>query len=97
MSPTTTNILIVTGISTNDPDNDPITLAYQWQQSTNNVTFTNIAFVASTLPAAATIAGDYYRVTITPNDGLLMGFLSVKMMLICSSSTIILFGQNLQN
>jgi hypothetical protein len=68
-SPTTTNVLSVTGISTNDPDGDPITLAYQWQQSTNNVTFTNIAFVANTLPAAATIAGDYYRVAITPNDG----------------------------
>jgi len=33
------------------------------------VTFANIAFVASTLPAAATVAGDYYRVTLTPNDG----------------------------
>ena len=41
-SPTTTNILAVTGISTNDPDGDPITLAYQWQQSTNNVAFANL-------------------------------------------------------
>jgi len=31
-----------------------------------HVTFANIAFVASTLPAAATVAGDYYRVTLTP-------------------------------
>jgi hypothetical protein len=69
-SPTTTNILTVTGISTNDPDNDPVTLAYQWQQSTNNIAFTNlVGQTASTLGAAITIAGDYYRVTLTPNDG----------------------------
>src|SRR5205823_10161118 len=30
VSPTTTNILMVSGISTNDPDGDPITLVYQW-------------------------------------------------------------------
>jgi subtilisin-like proprotein convertase family protein len=70
VSPTTTNILTVTGISTNDPDNDPVTLAYQWQQSTNNIAFTNlVGQTASTLGAAITIAGDYYRVTLTPNDG----------------------------
>jgi hypothetical protein len=70
VSPTTTNILVVTGISTNDPDGDPISLAYQWQQSTNNIAFTNlIGQTASTLGAAITIAGDYYRVTLTPNDG----------------------------
>jgi len=69
-SPTTTNILTVTGIATNDPDGDSITLAYQWQQSTNNVAFTNlIGQTASTLAAAITVAGDYYRVTLTPNDG----------------------------
>ena len=69
-SPTTTNILAVTGISTNDPDGDPITLAYQWQQSTNNVAFANLTGqTAGTLGAALTVAGDYYRVVLTPNDG----------------------------
>jgi hypothetical protein len=70
VSPTTTNILVVTGIATNDPDGDPITLAYQWQQSTNNIAFTNlVGQTATTLGAAITIAGDFYRVTLTPNDG----------------------------
>jgi subtilisin-like proprotein convertase family protein len=69
VSPTTTNDLVVTITSTNDPDNDPITFTYQWQQSPDNITFTNLAFTASILPAAATVAGDYYQVMIIPNDG----------------------------
>ena len=69
-SPTTTNDLVATVTSTNDLDGDPITLAYQWQQSTNNVAFTNLTGqTASALGAALTAAGDYYRVVITPNDG----------------------------
>jgi hypothetical protein len=46
-----------------------IILAYQWQQSTDNTNFANVAFTTDTLPASATIAGDYYRALITPNDG----------------------------
>ncbi len=69
-SPTTTNDLVATVTSTNDPDGDPITFAYQWQQSTNNVAFTNLTGqTTGTLDAALTVAGDYYRVIITPNDG----------------------------
>jgi len=70
VSPTTTNDLVATVASTNDPDGDPITLTYQWQQSTNDVAFANLTGqTASTLSAAVTVAGDYYRVIITPNDG----------------------------
>ena len=72
-SPTTTNDLVASVTSTNDPDNNPITLTYQWQESTNNVSFTNIAFTAATLPASATTAGDYYLVIITPSDGITNG------------------------
>ena len=68
-SPSTTNDLIAAVTSASDADGDPITFAYQWRQSTDNATFSNIAFTAGTLPAVATVAGDYYRVLITPNDG----------------------------
>ena len=69
-SPTTTNNLIAAVTSTNDPDGDPITFAYQWQESTNNVVFTNLtAQTSNTLVASTTVAGDYYQVIITPNDG----------------------------
>jgi len=68
-SPSTTNDLIATVTSSSDADGDPITFAYQWQQSADNATFSNIGFTADTLPAVATVAGDYYRVLITANDG----------------------------
>ena len=56
--------------SASDPDNDPITFSYQWQESTNNTEFADLAGqTASNLAASITIAGDYYRVIITPNDG----------------------------
>jgi hypothetical protein len=67
-SPTTTNDLVASVTSSNDADGDPIILMYQWQQSTDNTNFANVAFTSDTLPASATIAGDYYRVLITPND-----------------------------
>ena len=72
-SPTTTNDLVVSVTSSNDADGDPIILAYQWQQSSDNTNFANVAFTSDTLPASATIAGDYYRVLITPNDGFANG------------------------
>jgi Divergent InlB B-repeat domain len=68
-SPTTTNDLVVSVTSSNDADGDPIIVAYQWQQSTDSSNFSNIAFTTNPLPASATIAGDYYRVLLTPNDG----------------------------
>jgi hypothetical protein len=69
-SPTTTNELLAAVTSASDVDGDPITFAYQWQESTDNSIFTNLlGQTASNLSAAVTIAGDYYRVTITPNDG----------------------------
>jgi len=68
-SPTTTNDLVANVTSASDADGDPITFAYQWEQSIDNTNFNNIAFTNSTLPAVATVAGDYYAVMITPNDG----------------------------
>ncbi len=72
-SPTTTNDLVASVTSSTDPDGDPITVAYQWQQSVDSSNFNNLAFTTNPLPASATIAGDYYRVLLTPNDGVANG------------------------
>ncbi len=72
-SPTTTNDLVASVTSSNDADGDPITVAYQWQQSIDGSNFSDVAFTANPLPASATIAGDYYRVLLTPNDGVANG------------------------
>ncbi len=69
-APTTTNTLLAVVTSATDPDGDPISYTYQWQQSANNTTFNNLTGQsASSLTAVWTIAGDYYRVIITPTDG----------------------------
>ena len=68
--PATTNTLLAIVTSATDPDGDPISYAYQWQQSFDNATFNNLTGeTASTLGAAITMAGDYYRVVIASNDG----------------------------
>jgi hypothetical protein len=72
--PTTTNELLAVVTSASDPDGNPITFAYQWQQSINNTIFTDLGGqTASNLAATITVAGDYYRVIITPNDGITNG------------------------
>jgi len=69
-APSTTNTLLAVVTSASDPDGDPISYTYQWQQSANNVAFINLTGqTVSSLAAAWTIAGNYYRVIITPNDG----------------------------
>ena len=69
-APTTTNTLLAVVTSATDPDGDPISYTYQWQQSADNATFNNlVGQTASTLNAVWTIAGEYYRVAITPTDG----------------------------
>jgi hypothetical protein len=73
-APTRTNALLAVVTSATDPQGIPINYAYQWQQSTNNAAFVALAGQsAGTLSAAATRAGFYYRVVITPNDGLTNG------------------------
>lgn len=73
-TPTTTNELLAVVTSASDPNNDPITFIYQWQESTNNTTFGDLGGqTSSNLLAAITVAGDYYRVVITPNDGITNG------------------------
>ena len=73
-APTTTNELLAVVTSASDPDANPITCAYQWQESANNATFNDLGGqTTSNLAAAITIAGEYYRVVITPNDGITNG------------------------
>ena len=73
-SPTRTNALSAVVTSATDPDGDPINYIYQWQQSTNNSVFISLpGQTASTLSAALTVSGSYYRVLITPNDGVTNG------------------------
>ncbi len=72
-APTTTNDLVATVTDANDPDNDPITFAWQWQESTDGAAFSELAFNTDTLPATATVSGNHYRAVITPNDGQIDG------------------------
>jgi len=72
-APTRTNALFAVVTSATDPDGDSVSYVYQWQQSTNDSAFTDLAGQTdSTLSAALTVARNYYRVLITPNDGLTM-------------------------
>ena len=73
-SPTTTNDLLAVVTSVSDPESNPVSFAYQWQESTNNTAFANLGGqTMSSLTAPFTIAGYYYQVIITPNDGLTNG------------------------
>ncbi len=71
--PNTTQTLTASASGT-DPNADAITFAYQWQTSTNNVLFVNLASQTNnTLAAALTAAGNYYRYIVTPSDWLAAG------------------------
>ena len=72
-APIDTDDLAASVTSASDADNDPITFAYQWQDSSDNTNFSNIAFTANMLTNTATTPGRYYRVVITPNDGIADG------------------------
>ena len=65
--------MVANVISVSDADNDPLTFTYQWQESSSNAAFNDIAFTLSSLTNTATTAGHYYRVIITPNDGIADG------------------------
>ena len=55
-------------VNTNDPEGDAITLAYQWQQTDNNATFTDIASATSTSIALSEAqSGKLVRCRITPS------------------------------
>ncbi len=66
--------LQVVSAQTSDPEEDPVTLSYQWQSSSDGYLFTNAAgAVSATLPAAAANSGKVWRCRITPSDPMAEG------------------------
>lgn len=63
------NPLALSGLAAADPDGDAFTLAYQWQSSTDNITFADIpGATAATLAADTARAGRHVRCRITASD-----------------------------
>lgn len=71
-SPSTTQDLVAAATAS-DPDDEPVTIAYAWQSSTDDVSFVAAGGTDSNYPAASTLAGWYYRCVMTPWDGYSMG------------------------
>ena len=62
--------LRVTSVTAIDPENATVTLAYQWQSSTDEINYTNLAGALATgLPVSGTNAGKLWRCRITASDG----------------------------
>ena len=63
----TDQTITIGNLSASDPESDPITLAYQWQQTDDNVTFTDIASATSASFALSEAqSGKLVRCRITP-------------------------------
>jgi len=57
-------------VSASDPEGLPVTLAYQWQQTADNLTFTDIAAgTSASLALSETLVGHLVRCRITPSAG----------------------------
>lgn len=62
--------VLVSSTTASDPEGSPVTLAYQWQWSTDGQVYTNATGdTASQLVMAANRAGKLWRCRITPSDG----------------------------
>ena len=59
----------VTAVGATDAEMEPITLAYRWQFSTDQETYSDSAFTTSTLPANPANSGKLWRCRITASDG----------------------------
>ncbi len=61
--------LRITSVSANDPENATVILAYQWQSSTDEVSYADFpGAVAPELPVSASNAGKLWRCRITASD-----------------------------
>lgn len=61
--------LAVDSVNASDPENDPLVFQYQWQASTNGVTFVDAdGATTSSLTAAPELAGKLWRCVITATD-----------------------------
>jgi subtilisin-like proprotein convertase family protein len=61
--------LQVSGVLSNDPEGDPVTLSYQWQSSLNGTVWTDAGGTASALAAAQANAGKLWRCAVRASDG----------------------------
>ncbi len=61
--------LAIASITATDPESDPITYLYQWQSSTDAVTYSNSPDTSATLTPDPSRAGKLWRCVITANDG----------------------------
>ena len=60
----------VSSVSASDPEGLAVTLAYQWQQTADNITFTDIAGgTTSSLALSEALAGRLVRCRVTPSAG----------------------------
>ncbi len=59
----------VTAVDAIDAETDALTIAYLWQFSTDEETYTDSAFTTSILPANPANSGKLWRCRITANDG----------------------------
>lgn len=60
----------VTSVISSDPEGDTVSLAYQWQQTANNIAFTDISgATASTFALSEDQSGRLVRCKITPSAG----------------------------
>ncbi len=67
--PFTDEALAVTGLATSDPENNPVTVSYQWQSSADRYNWSNVAGqTTAALPAGTASAGLFYRCRLTPSD-----------------------------
>lgn len=62
--------LAITAVDASDPENDPITLAYNWQFSTDAETYTDSGVTTATLPANPSNSSKLWRCAITATDGM---------------------------
>ncbi|MEA3187937.1 MAG: hypothetical protein QOD99_1767 [Chthoniobacter sp.] len=58
----------VQGVTTSDAENDPVTVADQWQQTADNSTFSDIAGATGTSLNLTAFSGQFVRCKITPSD-----------------------------
>jgi subtilisin-like proprotein convertase family protein len=60
----------VSSVSASDPEGLPVTLAYQWQQTADNLTFSDISGgTSASLELSEALAGRLVRCSITPSAG----------------------------
>lgn len=61
--------ITITGIVTSDAENDAVTTAIQWQESSDGLSWLNLAGATSaTLPSALLTPGRLIRASLTPSD-----------------------------